>query len=109
MSSAGAPRAARILALAIGLVYVAVFLLVALGRIGYPFELEWMEGGAIAHVQRILAGQALYVPPSLDFVPFGCHVVTAPARLPITYGIVRASCPLWCHSFHRPVALPASS
>ena len=70
MSSAGAPRAARILALAIGLVYVAVFLLVALGRIGYPFELEWMEGGAIAHVQRILAGQALYVPPSLDFVPF---------------------------------------
>lgn len=47
-----------------------MYLIVALLRIGYPFELEWMEGGSLDHVSRILAGQALYVSPSLDFVPY---------------------------------------
>jgi hypothetical protein len=60
----------RALALAFGLAYVGVYLFLAVRRMSYPFELEWMEGGAVDHVRRILAGEPLYVAPSLDFVPY---------------------------------------
>jgi hypothetical protein len=40
------------------------------GRIGYPFELEWLEGGMLAHVHRLLHGEPLYTPPSADWIPF---------------------------------------
>lgn len=50
--------------------YFIVFIIVALCRIRYPFELEWLEGGALDQVRRILSGQKLYVAPSLEFVPF---------------------------------------
>jgi 4-amino-4-deoxy-L-arabinose transferase-like glycosyltransferase len=43
---------------------------VALARINYPYDLEWMEGGTLEHVARILGGQPLYVPPSLEFTPY---------------------------------------
>jgi len=36
---------------------------------GYDFELEWMEGEQLDHVLRVLAGQRIYVRPSLAFVP----------------------------------------
>jgi hypothetical protein len=39
-------------------------------RIGYGFDLEWMEGGMLVHVDRLRNGQGLYVPPSADFVPY---------------------------------------
>ena len=39
-------------------------------RIRYPFELEWMEGCSVIHVQRLLGGEKLYVPPSLAFTPY---------------------------------------
>ena len=52
------------------LLYLIVYLVLAFYRIRYPFELEWMEGGAVDHVRRILAGQKLYVRPSLEFVPY---------------------------------------
>jgi hypothetical protein len=55
---------------AAALAFVALFLAVALMRIGYPYELEWMEGGTLDHVRRVLAGQPLYVAPTVDFVPF---------------------------------------
>jgi Dolichyl-phosphate-mannose-protein mannosyltransferase len=48
---------------------VTVFALMAV-RVPYPFEIEWMEGAVVDHVQRVAQGQALYVPPSLEFVPF---------------------------------------
>jgi hypothetical protein len=63
-------RALRDIAVAVGLAYLATFLVVAVRRMGYPFELEWMEGGMVDHVLRLLAGQKLYVAPSLDFVPY---------------------------------------
>jgi hypothetical protein len=50
--------------------YILLYLVIASARLSYPFELEWMEGGSVVHVQRILDGQPLYVSPSLDFVPF---------------------------------------
>src|SRR5262249_9363138 len=39
-------------------------------RIGYEGDLEWMEGGMLGHVQRVLAGRGLYVRPDVEFVPF---------------------------------------
>jgi 4-amino-4-deoxy-L-arabinose transferase-like glycosyltransferase len=50
--------------------YIVVYCAVVFFRIQYPFELEWMEGGSVDHVRRILSGQDLYVSPSLQFVPF---------------------------------------
>jgi len=44
--------------------------MLALIRIRYPFELEWIEGALVDHVRWLLTGHKLYVPPSLDFVPY---------------------------------------
>ena len=38
-------------------------------RIAYPYDLEWMEGGMLCHALRLLQGQSIYVPPSVDFIP----------------------------------------
>lgn len=46
------------------------FLAVALLRINYPFELEWMEGGVLNHIHRIQQRQPIYTAPTLDFIPF---------------------------------------
>ncbi len=50
--------------------YICCYLLIAGSRLFYPFELEWMEGGAADHVDRVLAGLPLYVEPSIDFIPY---------------------------------------
>lgn len=55
---------------AVAVFYLATYLGLALLRLSYPFELEWMEGGSVDHVRRILAGRKLYVAPSIDFVPY---------------------------------------
>ncbi len=39
-------------------------------RIGYPYDLEWMEGGMLIHALRIQDGLGIYVPPSADFIPY---------------------------------------
>ncbi|MEZ4323297.1 MAG: hypothetical protein R3F61_37885 [Myxococcota bacterium] len=39
-------------------------------RIAYPYDLEWMEGGMLAHAWRLLQGEPLYVAPGPEFVPF---------------------------------------
>ena len=39
-------------------------------RLGYPFELEWMEGTVMDHVARVRAGVPIYVRPSAEFVPY---------------------------------------
>lgn len=40
------------------------------GRLTYPLDVEWMEGGMLVHAQRLATGQGIYVKPSLDFIPF---------------------------------------
>ena len=50
--------------------YVVLYVGMALVRLRYPFELEWMEGSIVEHVRRAAAGEKIYVPPSIDFVPF---------------------------------------
>lgn len=59
----------RVLVAVSGVVITAVVLVMVL-RIGFPLELEWMEGGVLHQAQRFADGQALYPPPSRDFVPF---------------------------------------
>jgi hypothetical protein len=50
--------------------FIATFVWIAANRVTYPFDLEWMEGAMVDHVARLLAGKALYVPPTIDFAPF---------------------------------------
>lgn len=49
---------------------ILVWLGVAVARIDHPFELEWQEGGMLAHVQRLRAGEGLYAEPTLEFMAF---------------------------------------
>jgi hypothetical protein len=60
-------RAAALLAAG---AHLLVVLVVAFARLRYPFELEWLEGGSLDHVRRVLEGRAVYGPPSLEFTPF---------------------------------------
>jgi len=55
----------------VGLAVHAVLLAwVVVGRLRFPFELEWMTGSTMDHVERVRAGSPLYVAPSAGFVPF---------------------------------------
>jgi hypothetical protein len=40
------------------------------GRVAYPYDLEWMEGGLLHHAERIRLGEGIYVPPNVDFIPY---------------------------------------
>lgn len=54
----------------IAILSLAIYIFVAISRISYPYELEWMEGGSVDHVRKILAGDQLYIEPSLEFTPY---------------------------------------
>lgn len=36
----------------------------------YPYELEWLEGVSVDHLERLVEGTPMYVSPTLDWVPF---------------------------------------
>ncbi|HMV69024.1 MAG TPA: hypothetical protein PKA64_19405 [Myxococcota bacterium] len=38
-------------------------------RLTYPYDLEWMEGGVLAHAWRVQHFKSLYVEPGPDFFP----------------------------------------
>ena len=63
-------RILRYAVLAASVWYVGVYLVVAWQRLPYPFELEWMEGGSVDHVVRVLRHENLYIPPQIAFIPF---------------------------------------
>ncbi len=63
-------RIFKTLLMVVGSLFIGAVLVVAVSRLGYPYELEWMEGGTLQTVQRLSAGLPIYVSPSLDFVPF---------------------------------------
>ncbi len=68
------------------LYFIGLYLFVALSRIHYPFELEWMEGGMVDHIRRVLSGRLLYGPPSLEF---------GPVIYPPLYFYIGAAVSLW--------------
>lgn len=50
--------------------HLAAFLYIASGRLAYPFDVEWMEGGELMAAVRIQEGKPVYPPPGADHVPF---------------------------------------
>jgi len=50
--------------------YLIVTFVVMILRIQYPYQLEWMEGGEIEHILRLLKGKSIYCPPSMEFIPY---------------------------------------
>ena len=61
-----ARRTVEVLAIA----WVVLLLVAFAWRVGFPLELEWMEGGMLHQARRIQLGQSPYPPPSADYVPF---------------------------------------
>jgi hypothetical protein len=55
---------------AFSLFAIVTYVGIAVARMAYPFELEWLEGGLLQAMQRALHGQPLYAPPTLDYVAF---------------------------------------
>ena len=58
------------LVVASSLIFIGVSFYVTMSRITYPFELEWMEGGSVEHLDRIMKGEEIYTPPSLEYIPY---------------------------------------
>lgn len=81
---------------AMAIVWILVIALVFALRVGFPLELEWMEGGALQQAFRMQRGEPVYGPPSADFVPF-LYTPLYPALLallgsllPLGYVLARA-------------------
>ena len=66
-------RGERALAMALAIAGVGAFALwiaLAAQRIGYPYELEWMEGAMVDEAVRVRDGLPVYGPPGVEHVPF---------------------------------------
>jgi hypothetical protein len=63
-------RSLRPLAITCAATAIGVYLTLGIIHLRYPFELEWMEGGMLDSIQRVAAGQKLYVKPTVEFVPY---------------------------------------
>ncbi|HEY3383956.1 MAG TPA: glycosyltransferase family 39 protein [Vicinamibacterales bacterium] len=61
-------HALRALLVSVGAAYLLAYTAVALARMAFPFDIEVLEGTILDHVHRVLLGQNVYPPPSLDFV-----------------------------------------
>ncbi len=62
-------RALRAVLWLLSLAGIGSFLFVTLRRIGYPLELDYIEGVILDHVVRLSEGKPIYVEPSLEFIP----------------------------------------
>lgn len=49
---------------------IAKYLYIALDTVDFPYQLEWMEGGFVDTVGRLLNGQDIYSPPGLEYTGF---------------------------------------
>jgi len=62
--------AARALPVVVAVVLVVHLATIWAARFTYPFDLEWMEGGMLAHAWRLQHGLSLYPEPGREFIPF---------------------------------------
>jgi hypothetical protein len=60
----------RVGGMAVAAAMTGLVLYVMLARFAYPYELEWMTGAILDHVERVRLGQPLYAPPSGEWMPF---------------------------------------
>jgi len=49
---------------------IAAYVWIAAHRLSYPYELDWLEGGAVELVGRVLEGKPLYTAPTLAYVSY---------------------------------------
>jgi hypothetical protein len=101
VAGAAAVRAASAALTALSLAPITAYLWAVSRRAGYPYELEWMEGGAVELVRRVARGEALYAAPTLEHTPWSypplhpvlSSVLTAPwgHSLPAVRGVSVAS------------------
>jgi len=68
--SRSAPRWPLVLPLVLAALVAVRLLLLWAARIGYPFDLEWMEGGLLVHAWRLTHGLPLYPAPGRSFIPY---------------------------------------
>lgn len=66
-----APQALRVTGALLGIAAIGAYLAMALARLTYPFTIEVLESNSLIEVHRILAGQSLYAPPGVSYVPDG--------------------------------------
>ena len=62
--------AARVLLGVVSVCFIALLAYTTLSRIGFPYELEWLEGCTVDSARRVLEGKSLFVAPSLDWIPY---------------------------------------
>lgn len=60
----------RFALLTLAIVSLLSFIIVALIRMTFPYEVEWIEEGVLVHVERVLHGLPIYSEPTLEYVPF---------------------------------------
>lgn len=65
----GIDAVVQVVALAMAAAFIVGFFVAALFRLSYPFALQVTEPVSLTEVERILHGQALYVQPTLEYVP----------------------------------------
>lgn len=63
-------RALRLVVTVAAGAYLVAFVGIAVSRMRYPFELNWLEGAGLDHVRRVLHGLPIYATPTLDFIAF---------------------------------------
>ena len=65
-----AGRAAERLVVVLAAVQIALYVGIAIRTLGYPFPLEWMEGGSIDVIDRVRSGLPIYTRPTASYVPY---------------------------------------
>jgi 4-amino-4-deoxy-L-arabinose transferase-like glycosyltransferase len=51
------------------LVFIVMYFFTALPRLGYPYDLDFIEDGLLLTSLRVADGQSVFIPPSADFTP----------------------------------------
>ena len=59
----------KILLTGLSLWFIFALIYCISNRIGYKFELEWLEGDMLLHAVRLLEHKSIYAAPSAEFVP----------------------------------------
>jgi hypothetical protein len=52
------------------LAHIGLLARIFAGRVAYPYDLEWMEGGMLGHALRVFEGQPIYAEPSVHFISY---------------------------------------
>lgn len=60
----------KILVMFLSVYFILSFFIISLLRLTYPYDIEWMEGGMVEHVWRLINGMPIYTEPSVEFIPF---------------------------------------